>query len=104
VTEHETTVVTTTAAPESAAALDNEAWALMQQGDYESALALLRRALDGLQGQDGLTAAYANYNMGVTLIDLGRCGEALPYLERSRELEPWRHEVHDALKAARRCS
>jgi serine/threonine-protein kinase len=104
VTEHETTVVTTTAAPESAAALNNEAWALMQQGDYESALALLRRALDGLQGQDGLTAAYANYNMGVTLIDLGRCGEALPYLERSRELEPWRHEVHDALKAARRCS
>ena len=42
--------------------------------------------------------AYANYNVGYTLLQLGRCNEAIPYLERAQRLEPQRHEPKDALK------
>jgi hypothetical protein len=39
----------------------------------------------------------------MTLLGLGRCAEAVPYLERARRLEPHRHEPKDALKQARKC-
>jgi len=112
VTEPGTTIVrtTTASAPTSApatgdpAALNDQAWSLMKQGNYTAALPLLQSALQGLQGQHTLTAAYTNYNMGVTLINLGRCADALPYLEASRVIQPARREVHDALKVARKCA
>jgi len=113
VTQPGTTVVTTAPAsptttaqqPASGdpAALNDRAWSLMQQGDYESALPLLESAVQQLQGHTDLTTAYANYNLGLTLINLGRCDEAMPYLEASRVLQPKRHEVHDAMKAAKHC-
>jgi serine/threonine-protein kinase len=84
--------------------LNDQAYALMQRGDYAQALPLLQQAVQDLQGQTGdVYDAYANYNLGVTLIQLGRCGDALPYLETAHELEPSRHEVQDALKQARKC-
>jgi predicted Ser/Thr protein kinase len=115
VTQPGTTVVTTApAAPTTTAAtaaagdpyaLNNQAWDLMQQGDYASALPLLESAVQQLQGRSDLGTAYANYNLGATLIALGRCDEAMPYLETARAIEPSRHEVKDALKQARRgCS
>jgi tetratricopeptide (TPR) repeat protein len=113
VTQPGTTVVTTApAAPPTTTAaasgdpyaLNNQAWELMKQGDYASALPLLENAVQQLQGQSDLGTAYANYNLGVTLISLGRCGEAMPYLETSRAIQPSRHEVKDAIKQARRCS
>jgi tetratricopeptide (TPR) repeat protein len=114
VTQPGTTVVTTApAAPvttaqqptaEDPAALNDRAFTLIQQGDYRSALPLLESAVQQLQGHTDLTTAYANYNLGVTLINLGRCDEAMPYLEASRALQPDRHEVKDAMKVARRCS
>jgi tetratricopeptide (TPR) repeat protein len=110
VTQPGTTIVTTappatTAAPPSdAAALNDQAYALMQQGDYQSALPLLQTAVQQLAGQQDLTTAYANYNLGVTLIQLGRCDEAMPYLEASWQLQPGRHEVKQAIKDARHCS
>jgi len=48
--------------------------------------------------------AYANFNLGQTLVRLGRCADAIPYLQRAQRLEPQRHEVHDALKGAQRCA
>jgi hypothetical protein len=75
----------------------------MQQGDYASALPLLESAVSRLRGQSTLTNAYANYNLGVTLMRLGRCAEAMPYLETSRSLQPQRREVKDAIKEARVC-
>jgi thioredoxin-like negative regulator of GroEL len=84
--------------------LNDQAWSLMQQHDYAAALPLLQQAVQQLQGGSDLTTAYANYNLGVTLIALGRCSEAAPYLEVARQIEPNRHEVHDALKIAQHCN
>jgi serine/threonine-protein kinase len=86
-----------------AAALNDRAWSMMKQGDYGSALPLLESAVAQLRGQSTLTNAYANYNLGVTLMRLGRCAEAMPYLETSRSLQPQRREVKDAIKEARGC-
>jgi tetratricopeptide (TPR) repeat protein len=122
VTQPGTTVVTTAAAPTTtppttattaAAApatsdphsLNDQAWTLMQQGDYASALPLLQQAVQALAGQTGdIYTAYANYNLGVTLMNLGQCAEAIPYLEASRALQPKRHEVERALHQARKCT
>jgi thioredoxin-like negative regulator of GroEL len=76
----------------------------MQQHNYQAALPLLQQAVQELQGGSDLTTAYANYNLAVTLIALGRCSEAAPYLEVARQIEPDRHEVRDALKVVRHCS
>jgi tetratricopeptide (TPR) repeat protein len=76
----------------------------MNQGRYEEALPLLLRAVQQLQGRtDDAYDAYANFNLGVTLINLGRCSAAVPYLEVAKGIEPSRHEVHDALKTAQHC-
>jgi eukaryotic-like serine/threonine-protein kinase len=121
VTQPGTTVVTTapatTASPPTTApppttslsgsdpyALNNQAYALMQQGDYEGALPLLQNAVGRLQGRSDLGTAYAEYNLGVTLINLGHCSDAIQYLEASRAIQPQRREVKDALKQARGCS
>ena len=95
---------TTAAAPSSdPAALNDQAWSLMQQGRYEDALPLLEQAVPQLQGRGDLTEAYASYNLGYTLVQLGRCSEAIPYLEQSRAIQPDRKEVKDALKQAKHC-
>jgi eukaryotic-like serine/threonine-protein kinase len=74
-----------------AAALNDEAFsAHMQQGDYAGALPLLEQAVPALRGtySSGFRyEAYAEYNLGKTLAELGRCDEALPHLERSEELQ-----------------
>jgi Flp pilus assembly protein TadD len=89
---------------QSGEALNAQAYELMQRGDFAGARALLQQAVQALQGQTGNIAnGYANYNLGVTLIRLGLCADALPYLEAARQLEPDRHEVDKALKSARRC-
>jgi eukaryotic-like serine/threonine-protein kinase len=111
VTAEGTTVVTTAAAPTTTpttsstdpVALNDQAWSLMNQQNYQAALPLLQQAVQELQGGTDLTTAYANYNLGVTLIALGQCSQAMPYLEVARQIEPDRHEVHDAMKAAQKC-
>jgi serine/threonine-protein kinase len=101
-----TTAPTTTAPAPSGdpAALNDQAYALMQQGNYAAALPLLQTAVQQLQGHTDLTTAYANYNLGYTLIKLGRCNEALPYLQTSLQLQPHRHEVKQAIHEAEKCS
>ena len=76
----------------------------MQQGNYAAALPLLQQAVQDLQENPvEPTAGYANYNLGVTLMQLGLCDEAGQYLETAKKLEPARHEVEDALKQAHHC-
>jgi predicted Ser/Thr protein kinase len=82
---------------------NNRAWSLMQQGDYNGALPLLRDAQGQLQGQGNLAEAYTDYNLGYTLMQLGQCSDALPYLEASRRLQPNRREVKDAISQAKSC-
>jgi serine/threonine protein kinase len=102
------TVVTTATAPTTQSndptALNDQAYQLMQQQNYAAALPLLQQAVQELQGQASTIAGYANYNLGITLIALGQCDAALPYLDAAQHIEPDRHEVHDAMKAARRCA
>lgn len=62
----------------STSALDN--------GEWERALSLAQQALRGLRNRDRTYEAYANYNIGKSLAELGRCDEALPYLERREQL------------------
>ncbi|HEY2371990.1 MAG TPA: protein kinase [Gaiellaceae bacterium] len=103
------TVVTTAQAPTAPqstdpTALNDQAYELMQQHNYAAALPLLQQAVQELQGQSSTVAGYANYNLGITLIALGRCDSAMQYLDAAQHIEPGRHEVHDAKKVAHNCA
>jgi tetratricopeptide (TPR) repeat protein len=100
-----TTVVTTSAeAPsqvtlDDAVALTDQATALLRDGSWEDALKTQRRALKTLEGtysDDFRYEAYAAYNMGEALAELGRCEQALRYLDRSEELQGHRREIDEA--------
>jgi tetratricopeptide (TPR) repeat protein len=90
---------------DEAAALNDQAYALMQAGDWEGALPLLEQALPALQGtysEDFRYEAYAEYNLGRTLAELDRCEDALTHLERSKELQGNRKEIVEAKKRCRK--
>jgi eukaryotic-like serine/threonine-protein kinase len=87
----------------SGSALNDAGFSKMQAGDYAGALPLLQQAVAKLSGVGFPNEAYANYNLGYTLLQLGRCSEAVPYLVRAQQLEPKRHEPKDALKLAKHC-
>ena len=81
-----------------ARALQDQSTAELGRGNWERALALSQQALERLRGNDRTYEAYANYNIGKALAELGRCDEALPYLERREQLLG----PHPAVTAARR--
>jgi len=87
-------------------ALNDSGYKRMQAGDFTGAIPLLQQAVQALQGTGPRDPyeAFANYNLGYSLLKAGRCGEAVPYLQRADRLEPWRHEPRDALKQAQACS
>jgi serine/threonine protein kinase len=101
-----TTVVTTTPeAPSGQVSLDeavqltDEATQLLGEERWEEALRTQRRALDALEAtysDDFRYEAYAAYNMGKALAELGRCEQAFRYLDRSEELQGQRDEIDDA--------
>lgn len=76
---------------------------LMLAGDYRAALPLLQAAVGGLARGSGSLGFYANFNLGQTLVKLGRCSDALPYLRHAAALEPGSSEAADALSYARVC-
>jgi len=84
--------------------LNTRGYELMLSGNYGAALPLLQRAAARLTDPANPVTAYANYNLGQTLVRLGRCYDAIAYLEHAAELEPTRLQVHDALGYARQCS
>jgi eukaryotic-like serine/threonine-protein kinase len=100
-----TTVVTTTAeAPAGQVSLDeavqltDEATQLLEEERWEDALRTQRRALNALEdtySDDFRYEAYAAYNMGKALAELGRCQQALRYLDRSEELQGQRDEIDE---------
>jgi eukaryotic-like serine/threonine-protein kinase len=97
-----TAPTTTTAAPAEspsvgeAKQLNDQAFGLMQEGRYGEALPLAQQALAGLEGSGEIDEAYANYNVGRSLIELGRCEEGLPYIDRSEQLQGHRSEFDEA--------
>jgi hypothetical protein len=106
-----TTQVTTQAPPAPAPSADghtlnDQGYAKMQAGDFAGALPLLQQAVQKLQGvgPSDPYEGYANYNLGYTLLQLGRCDEALNYLGVADQLEPGNRDVHKALKSAEQCN
>jgi serine/threonine-protein kinase len=85
--------------------LNDQAYELMRQGRWSEALPLLQRAVPALRGigPSDPYEAYADYNLGRTLLELGRCREALLPLRRSDALQD-RVELTRALTDAARCA
>jgi tRNA A-37 threonylcarbamoyl transferase component Bud32 len=113
-----TTAATVTTAPAATAsrpasptgtgahALNDSGYAKMRGGDYAGALPVLQQAVQQLRGAGPSDPyeAYANYNLGYTLLHLDRCAEAIPYLRRAQQLEPQRPEPARDLARASACA
>jgi serine/threonine protein kinase len=102
-----TVVTTTTPTPaagvslEEAVQLTDEATRLLEEEQWENALKTQRRALKPLEGtyrDDFRYEAYAAFNTGKALAELGRCEQALRFLDRSEELQGHRTEIDQARK------
>jgi serine/threonine-protein kinase len=92
------------AGPAAAYEMNTRGYRLMLAGNYAAALTLLRQSVAGLVDPANPVTAYANFNLGQTLVQLGQCAAAIPYLQRAQQLEPARHEVSDAIDYATRCA
>ena len=102
-TEPATEPATATApATESPAELNDRAFALMQAGDYQGALPLLERAVNGLAGSGETAEAYATYNLAFTRLALGSCDGVLELLDRSAQVQGNRKEIKRLRKEAER--
>jgi eukaryotic-like serine/threonine-protein kinase len=90
----------------SGSELNLQGYELQQQGRYSEALPLLQQAVAKLAGtyrDDFRDEAYATFNLGYTLLQLGRCDEALTYLSRSEQLQGHRDEIDAAQAQAETC-
>jgi serine/threonine protein kinase len=81
---------------ESGTRLTDRSTRLMQQGRFAEALPVAQQALAKLQGSGELYEAYANYNVGRSLIELGRCDEGLPFIAASQRIQGSRREFREA--------
>jgi predicted Ser/Thr protein kinase len=94
-----TTATTAPTAPPSNASgeeLTDQATALLRQGRWQEAETVARQAVAKLEGSGELYEAYANYDLGRALVEQDRCDEALPYLERSEQIQGSRREIREA--------
>jgi serine/threonine-protein kinase len=98
------------ASGESPAALNDQGYSLLQNGQAEQAVPILQRSVEGFEAQgegaDPTTYGYALYNLGTALVEAGRPADAIPYFERRLEVSPddrpevVRKAIKDAEKAA----
>jgi serine/threonine protein kinase len=108
-----TTVVTPTAAAtppaptpapgavsvDEAVSLTDQATYALRRADWSGAAAYARRGYPALRGtySDRFRyEAYVNYDLGKALAELGQCGPALRYLDRSEALQGHRSEIDEA--------
>jgi serine/threonine protein kinase len=92
---------TTTPSLTDARTLTDQATAALDAGDYEEAAQLAERALTTLRGTGDTYEAYAYYDAGAAYAALGQCDKALPYLDRSEELQGKRKEIDRARRECR---
>jgi eukaryotic-like serine/threonine-protein kinase len=85
----------TTAAAPDGAALNAHGFALVQAGNFDSALPILRRAVLTLKGDGTLTEAYASYNLAYARFAVGRCDGVTGLLDRSEGIQGSRAEIDD---------
>jgi eukaryotic-like serine/threonine-protein kinase len=76
--------------------LTDQATALLGQGKWAEAEQVARQAVAKLEGSGELYEGYANYNLGRALVEQGRCDEALPYLDKSQQIQGSRREIREA--------
>jgi tetratricopeptide (TPR) repeat protein len=87
----------------SPAELNDQGFALMNEGRHDEAIPVLQQAVAGFpEGSSDLTLAYALYNLGRSLRLAGRPDEAIPVLERRLEFSNQRGVVKKEIEAARR--
>jgi eukaryotic-like serine/threonine-protein kinase len=85
--------------------LNDQGYALMQDGRYDEAIPVLQRAVDAFpEGSQELTYAYALYNLGRSLRLAGRAAEAVPVLERRLRIPNQTQTVEQELEAARQAA
>ncbi len=106
-TEPTPTSSASASAPEPAAGLsgselNDRGYALLQQGEPAAAVPTLRRAVDALGPDDGLTYAYALFNLGSALRQSGHPDEAIPILKQRLRYPDQRATVRAELQAARK--
>jgi eukaryotic-like serine/threonine-protein kinase len=88
--------------PARGAALNNQGFALMRQGDYAGAVPVLQRAVASFpEDSQDINYAYALYNLGKSLNRSGRPDEAIPYLEKRLTWPDQRETVQSELDDAR---
>jgi tetratricopeptide (TPR) repeat protein len=83
-------------------ALTDHATRLLQAGDWAGAERIAQQAVAALEGSGQTYEAYAEYDLGLALAQLGRCEEALAHLDRSQELQGHRQEIDQARKACKK--
>jgi eukaryotic-like serine/threonine-protein kinase len=89
-------------ANESPSTLVDRATSLIGQGRYDEALPIAQQALRRLQGSGQIYEAYAEYDVGKSLAELGRCDEALPHIDRSQALQGHRKEFDSVRKTCKK--
>jgi predicted Ser/Thr protein kinase len=85
--------------------LNDAAFALMNAHEYARALPLARKATrTAVKGT--VTRGYANFNLGYTLLQLGRCAESLPPLRLALKIEApaQRKFIRPQIKRAQACA
>jgi serine/threonine protein kinase len=85
--------------------LNDVAFALIGAHDYARAVPFARKAIRQ-SGAGTLTHAYATFNLGLALLQLGRCHESLPFLRHALELEPpdLKPFIRPKIKRGERCA
>ena len=93
----------TTVDPASGAELNDQGFALIQQGDFAGAVPVLQEAVASWpEDSRELTYAYALFNLGQALNRSGRAAEAIPYLEKRLTWDNQTDKVQAELDDARR--
>ena len=82
--------------------LTDQATRLLQAGDYAGAERLARQAVAALHGSGQTYEAYAEYDLGLALAQLGSCTEAVSHLDRSQQLQGKRKEIDRAKKICKK--
>ena len=82
--------------------LNDQGWALYQQGSYAESVPYFRGAVEGCGGSGELVCQYALYNLGSSLHRSGNSKEAIPYLKERWQKYPdnQRDVVQRELEAA----
>jgi serine/threonine protein kinase len=84
---------------DEAVARTDQATGYLRSGDWVSAWTAVKpalRPLNGTYADDFRYEAYAYYDAGKALAELGRCQKALTYLDRSESLQGSRSEIDEA--------